>query len=89
MLLSFTEGSWEDYLHWQQTDAKVVIRINELLRDTLRHPFSGLGKPEPLKGDYQGYWLRRISQEHRLVYCVKGKGDEQTLIIAQCRFHYR
>jgi toxin YoeB len=89
MRLSFIQDAWEDYLYWQQTDPRIVVRINELLNDTLRHPFSGLGKPEPLKGDYRGFWSRRISQEHRLVYCVNGKGDDQTLVIAQCRFHYK
>ena len=88
MLLAFTDQGWEDYAHWQQHDPKMMERINELLRDTMRHPFFGIGKPEPLKRDQQGLWSRRINQEHRLVYSVKGKGDDQTLIVTQCRFHY-
>jgi toxin YoeB len=88
MLLGFTSQGWGDYSYWQQTDPKIVERINELLKDTMRHPFTGIGKPEPLKRDQKGYWSRRINHEHRLVYFVKGKGDDQTLIVAQCRFHY-
>jgi toxin YoeB len=88
MLLSFTAHGWEDYLHWQTADPKISARINELLKDMLRHPFTGLGKPEPLKGDHKGFWSRRINQEHRIVYCIAGKSDEQTLVVTQCRFHY-
>lgn len=88
MLLAFTDQGWEDYAYWQQNAPKLVERINELLRDTMRHPFTGIGKPEPLKGDHKGLWSRRINQEHRLVYGVTGKGDDQILVIAQCRFQY-
>jgi len=77
-------GGWSDYLHWQEHDRKVLARINELIRDTMREPFSGIGKPEPLKSNLKGWWSRRITAEHRLVYKV----EDKTLIILQCRFHY-
>jgi len=77
-------GGWEDYLYWQEHDQKVLGRVNDLLKDTLRNNFSGIGKPEPLKGNLRGWWSRRITQEHRLVYRVADK----TLIVMQCRFHY-
>ena len=80
----FVNESWEDYLYWQDTDKKMVSKINALLKDISRHPFSGMGKPEPLKHKYKGYWSRRINYEHRLIYQVKG--DE--ILIAKCRFHY-
>lgn len=84
MRLMWLAGGWADYLYWQEQDRKVLPRVNELLRDTLRSPFSGIGKPEPLKSNLKGWWSRRITQEHRLVYRV----DDQTLVIMQCRFHY-
>ena len=77
-------GGWEEYLHWQETDRKILPRINELIRDAMRNPFTGIGKPEPLKGNLKGWWSRRITQEHRLVYRAEGN----VLIIMQCRFHY-
>ena len=76
--------AWNDYLYWQETDKKVLQRINDLIKDCLRNPFKGIGKPEPLKGQYKGLWSRRITDENRLVYVVK---DGQ-LHILQCRFHY-
>jgi len=80
----FVDESWEDYLHWQKTDKKILARINELLKDIARNPCTGIGKPEPLKYKYKGYWSRRIDSEHRLIYrCTK---DE--ILIAKCRFHY-
>jgi toxin YoeB len=85
MELVFQTNAWEDYLWWQQQDKKVLPRINELVKDTLRSPFKGIGKPEALKGDYSSYWSRRITDEHRLVYAVRDK----RLYILQCRFHYR
>ncbi|WP_064707331.1 Txe/YoeB family addiction module toxin [Rhizobium bangladeshense] len=88
MKLLWTPNSWEEYEYWQKTDQKMVEKINELLRDTKRSPFKGLGKPEPLKGDLSGFWSRRILGEHRLVYCVTGRGASQQLEIIQCRFHY-
>lgn len=84
MSLSWADNAWEDYLYWQTTDAKVLERINKLIKDIQRQPFKGIGKPEPLKHNWSGYWSRRINREHRLVYKV-AKG---TLFIAQCRYHY-
>ena len=66
----------------------MLARLNELLKDTIRHPFEGLGTPEPLRGQLKGAWSRRISQEHRLIYYIEGQGDQQLPIILQCRFHY-
>lgn len=80
----FVEESWEDYLYWQQTDKKMLRRINSLLKDISRNPFSGLGKPEPLKHKYRGFWSRRINDEHRLIYQVQ----EDEIWIVKCRFHY-
>ena len=80
--------SWRDYLYWQQTDEKILNSINDLIKDIKRDPFKGLGKPEPLKHTLQGWWSRRISGEHRLVYRVSGKDDNQQLDIVQCRYHY-
>ena len=84
MQLAWDDAAWEDYLYWQQNDKKLLGRINELIKDTLRSPFKGIGKPEPLKGNLAGCWSRRINDEHRLVYCIKDK----QIIILQCRFHY-
>jgi toxin YoeB len=80
----FAEEAWEDYLFWHETDKKVVRRIHELIRDTVRSPFSGIGKPEPLRYALSGYWSRRITEEHRMVYRV----DKDHLMIAQLRYHY-
>lgn len=88
MNVSWTDQGWEHYLHWQSNDLKVVARINELVRDAKRSPFAGIGKPEPLRNELSGWWSRRITDEHRLVYRVTGKGDDQRLEIASCRFHY-
>ena len=76
----FVDESWDDYLYWQKTNQKYVKKINELLKDISRQPFSGIGKPEPLKFQYTGYWSRRIDGEHRLIYKVK---DDEVLI-AKC-----
>jgi len=86
--LLWTEDGWSDYLHWQSNDSKMLARVNELIREVRKNPFSGLGKPEPLKENMRGWWSRRITQEHRLVYRVSGKGEDQALEIAACRFHY-
>jgi toxin YoeB len=88
MHLSLTPKAFEHYLYWQEEDPKIAARINELLRDAMRHPFTGIGKPEPLRNEYAGWWSRRITQEHRLVYRVTGTGEAQTLEVAACRFHY-
>ncbi|MGB6395800.1 MAG: Txe/YoeB family addiction module toxin [Bradyrhizobium sp.] len=88
MKTAWTEDSWRDYLYWQQTDEKILNSINDLIKDIKRDPFKGLGKPEPLKHTLQGWWSRRISGEHRLVYRVSGKDDNQQLDIVQCRYHY-
>ncbi len=88
MVLAWEPTGWSEYLYWQQTDAKMLVRINELIKDALRHPFEGIGKPEPLRNQLKGQWSRRITQEHRLVYRVEGEGERQTLTVLQCRFHY-
>jgi toxin YoeB len=88
MKIAWTEHAWQDYLHWQQADEKILGSINALIMDIKRDPFKGLGKPEPLKHELQGWWSRRISGEHRLVYRVSGKRGDQQLDIVQCRYHY-
>ena len=89
MKVVWASDAWEQYLEWQRTDFDVAKKINELVEDTRRRPFQGLGKPEPRNGPLQGWGSRRITGEHRLVYRVSGKGDQQQLEIAQCRWHYR
>ena len=84
MRFIFVEDSWEDYLYWQKSDKEILAKINELLKDISRTPFSGIGKPEPLKHKYKGYWSRRINDEHRLIYKIQ----DDEIIIAKCRFHY-
>ena len=84
MNLIFSQRAWEDYLYWQNTDRKHLKRINLLIRDIIRAPFEGIGKPEPLKHGLAGYWSRRIDDEHRLVYKVEGGA----VFLAQCRYHY-
>lgn len=88
MKVVFASGAWADYLHWQVSDPTTLRKINDLVEDVRRHPFSGLGKPEPLRNELGGFWSRRINQEHRLVYRVSGKGADQAVEIAACRFHY-
>jgi toxin YoeB len=82
--LIFADQAWGDYIHWQANDQKIVKRINFLIKDIKREPFSGIGEPEPLKYNWSGYWSRRITLEHRLVYKV----TDQMILIAQCRYHY-
>jgi len=84
MDLSWDKDAWQDYIYWQQTDKAVLRRINELIKECLRTPFEGKGKPEPLKENLSGFWSRRITDEHRLVYRV----EVNRLHIIQCRFHY-
>ncbi len=88
MKVVFSARAWNEYLHWSRNDTRISDRINELIEDIRRHPFTGIGKPEPLRSNLQGYWARRITGEHRLVYVVDGKGDSQAVAIAQCRYHY-
>jgi toxin YoeB len=84
MLVRFHPRGWEDYLHWQRTDKAMLRKVNQLIEAIRREPFGGLGKPEPLRHDLRGYWSRRITDEHRLVYFVAG----DTVDILQCRYHY-
>ena len=84
MILSFADDAWDDYLYWQQNDKKLLKKINRLIKEIQREPFSGIGEPEPLKYNWSGYWSRRITIEHRLVYKVV----DNSLLIAQCRYHY-
>jgi toxin YoeB len=84
MKLIFSEGAWEDYLYWQKQDRRMVERINKLIKEAQREPFAGIGKPEPLKHALAGYWSRRITEEHRMVYKVDG----DSMLIAQLRYHY-
>jgi toxin YoeB len=86
MRLLWSDEAWEDYVYWQQNDQKVLQAINDLIRDIRRDPFKGLGKPEPLKHSLAGWWSRRITREHRLVYRVSGR-DAELLEIIQCRYH--
>lgn len=82
--LCWTEESWSDYLYWQGQDKKTLKRINKLIKDAMRTPFRGLGKPEPLKENLSGFWSRRIDDVNRLVYKVDGS----TLVVISCRYHY-
>lgn len=84
MKLVFAEQAWEDYVHWQETDKKMLKRINTLIKETSRAPFEGIGKPEGLKHALAGYWSRRINDEHRMVYKI----NDDSLLIAQLRYHY-
>ncbi len=84
MRLVFADEAWEDYLFWQKQDRKMVDRINRLIQEIKRHPFSGVGKPEALKHALAGFWSRRINDEHLMVYRIEG----DSLLIAQLRYHY-
>lgn len=84
MNIQFSSRGWDDYLYWQQFDKRILKKINELLKDISRNPYEGIGKPEPLKHALSGYWSRRITDEHRLVYRVEGS----TVKVAQARYHY-
>jgi toxin YoeB len=86
--VQFTDDGWEDYLHWVANDPDILRRLNTLIEDIRRSPFRGIGKPEPLKGDLAGFWSRRITGDHRLVYEVSGQGKTQCVTILMCRFHY-
>jgi toxin YoeB len=84
-MLAFEASAWEDYLYFKDTDKSISKKIDKLIKETLRSPFGGIGKPEKLKGNLSGYYSRRITQEHRLVY----KYEDEILFIASCRFHYQ
>ncbi len=87
--LTWTSAAWDDYLYWQTQDRKTLRRINLLIQDTLREPFAGLGKPEPLKENFSGFWSRRIDDTHRLVYTVHENDTQGELAIIACRYHYQ
>lgn len=84
VVVAFSNHAWEDYLYWLEQDPKILGVINDLIEECKRTPSKGKGKPEPLKYDLSGFWSRRITKEHRLVYMV----DSHTVYIAQCRYHY-
>ena len=84
MQKTWTDDGWKDYLYWQSQDKKTLKRINDLIKDIDRQPFTGIGKPEPLKGDKQGYWSRRIDDANRIVYKI----ENEKIIIVQCGGHY-
>lgn len=88
MNVRFSTRAWAEYRELLEHDRKLFDRLNALIEECRRHPFKGTGKPEPLGGNLSGWWSRRINQEHRLVYRVAGTGKDQTLQIAQCRYHY-
>jgi len=84
MKIKWEESAWQEYIEWQQTDKIMLRKINQLIKDIQRNPFTGIGKPEPLKYNLTGFWSRRINDKHRLVYCI----DKGELIIIQCCGHY-
>lgn len=84
MNLLFEETAWEDYLYWQSYDKTMLKKVNALIKAIKREPFTGIGKPELLKGNLSGFWSRRINHEHRIVYAL----ENHQLIIVQCRYHY-
>ena len=84
MKVTFHDEGWDDYLYWQTHDRKLLAKINTLIKECSRTPFTGTGKPEPLRGEFSGWWSRRINEEHRLVY----RKTEDGLLIAQCRYRY-
>ena len=89
MNIEFTQHGWDDFVFWLENEKETALKIKELIRSIKQTPFRGLGKPEPLKHQLKGFWSRRITQEHRLVYRISGKrGLDQKCSIIQCRFHY-
>lgn len=84
MKLIFSENTWDDYLYWQRNNPKLLKRINSLIKDIQRQPFEGLGKPEALKHNFSGYWSRRVTDKHRIIYEI----ENDSLMIAQLRYHY-
>jgi toxin YoeB len=90
MNTEFTPNGWEDFEYWLENDLEIVNKIKDLIKSIKQTPFQGLGKPEPLRHDLQGFWSRRITGEHRLIYQISGtKGKDQKCSIIQCRFHYK
>ena len=88
MRIVWSRESWDHYLYWQTRDAAILAKINTLIRESTRTPFTGLGQPEPLRGNMKGWWSRRITGEHRFIYRIVGKPPDQALEIATCRWHY-
>lgn len=84
MTVAFAQKSWDDYNYWLEHGKKIFERLRRLIKETLRDPYGGIGKPEPLKNNLKGYWSKRINDEHRLVYKI----EDQQLVIISCRFHY-
>jgi toxin YoeB len=82
--LAWTDEAWKDYVYWQTEDKKTLKRINKLVKDTMRQPFGGIGKPEPLRENLSGFWSRRIDDTNRLIYAV----DDDFITIISCRYHY-
>ena len=87
-MIVFRRDAWRDYVAWQTDDAKGLERLNALIEECLRDPFRGTGRPEPLRRNLTGWWSRRITGEHRLVYRVRGSGEGQALEVLSCRYHY-
>ncbi len=88
MIVAFTPNGWDNYQYWLDNDPSIIVKINRLINEISREPFKGIGKPEPLSGNLAGYWSRRITGEHRLVYAVSGSKPNQMVTIIQARFHY-
>jgi toxin YoeB len=84
MIIAFTPQGWEDYTYWQQENQKLLLKLNRIILEITREPFKGIAKPEPLKNELKGWWSRRIDDEHRIVYQIRG----EVLMINQCRHHY-
>lgn len=89
MKVLFSSKGWQHYLYWVEADKTPLLRINKLIEECRRAPFVGLGKPEPLRGEFKGFWSRRINEEDRLVYRVMGTAETQMIEIAACRYHYK
>ncbi|CAN7546695.1 Txe/YoeB family addiction module toxin [Pararhizobium sp. LjRoot238] len=87
MKVLFSSKGWEHYLYWVEADKPTLLRLNKLIEECRRAPFSGLGKPEPLRGEFKGFWSRRINEEDRLVYRIMGTAETQTIEIVACRYH--
>lgn len=85
MIISFTQTAFEDYQNWSKEDKAIFKKINSLIKEVLRNPFTGTGKPEPLKHELSGYWSRRINEEHRLVYKV----EQDEVLVVSCMYHYK